>query len=120
MFNKAQLVERGRHYFDDSKISKMYATTDGNFFYENDKNYADSHARGLKTQVIEITKADLGKVKPKASSESEKIETPDPSDNGSVSFDELKAEAKKLNIKGWAIMKEKTLIKKIAEANGTA
>lgn len=113
MFNKAQLVERGRHYFDDSKISKMYATSDGNFFYEQDKNYADSHAKGLKTSVVEITRGDL-KEKPKSEPK------PDPSANSVPSeFDELKKEAKKLKIKGWGIMKEETLKKKIAEADGT-
>ena len=63
MFNKAQLAERGRHYFDDQKINKMYATTDGNFFYERDKSYADSHAKSLKTPVIEITRGDLASKK---------------------------------------------------------
>lgn len=124
MFNKAQLAERGKHYFDDPKISRMYATTDGNFFYENDKNYADSHAKSLKTQVIEITKSDLSSkksTKKEDEPEVEKVEvTIEPTDNGSVaSFDELKVEAKKLKIKGWGIMKEETLRKKIAEANGT-
>lgn len=117
MFNKTQLVERGRHYFDDSKISKMYATSDGNFFYEHDKNYADSHAKGLKTSVIEITRGDL-KEKPKAEPKKtveESNSIPNPSE-----LDELRAEAKALKIKGWAIMKEKTLKKKIADANGTS
>lgn len=112
MFTKAQLIERGSHYFDDPKISKMYATTDGNFFHESSKNYADSHAKGLKTEVIEITRGDLkSKAAPSVNPPTEH------SENG---FEELKAEAKKLGIKGWAIMKEKTLKKKIAEANGTS
>jgi len=123
MFNKAQLVERGRHYFDDPKISKMYATSDSNFFYEHDKNYADSHAKGLKTPVVEITRGDMAekKAKEKPKSENIKVEVkPDPSENSIPSeFDELKAEAKKLKIKGYGIMKEETLRKKIAEANGT-
>ena len=116
MFNKAQLVERGRHYFNDPKISKMYATSDGNFFYEQDKNYADSHAKSLKTDLIEITRDDLKEEskKPKAQVSS----SVDPTDNG-LSFDELKAQAKKLKIKGWAIMKEETLKQKITDANGT-
>ena len=116
MFNKAQLIERGSHYFDDPKISKMYATTDGNFFHDNAKNYADSHAKGLKTDVIEITRGDL-KSKPAPS-----VKPPaKPSENNvPSSFEELKAEAKKLNIKGWAIMKEETLKRKIEEANGTS
>ena len=117
MFNKAQLVERGRHYFDDSKISKMYATTDGNFFYEHDKNHADNHAKSLKTQVIEITRGDL-KEKPKAEP-NKPVEPPKDGNSVPSEFDELKKEAKKLKIKGWGIMKEETLKKKIEEANGT-
>jgi len=121
MFNKTQLAERGKHYFNDSKVSKMYATTDGNFFHESSKNYADSHAKGLKTQVIEITRGDL-KEKPK---KEEKSKAPKPSDNSvdsgsKLSIEDLRAEGKKLKIPKYWIIKEETLIKKIAEANGTA
>lgn len=128
MFTKAQLVERGSHYFDDPKISKMYATTDGNFFYEQDKTFADSQSKVLKTDVIEITRGDLKeKPKNKAPKEkpepevSKKVETDkiEPSENG-LDLDALKNEAKKLKIKGWAIMKAETLKRKIDEANGTA
>ena len=123
MFNKAQLSERGRHYFDDQKINKMYATTDGNLFYEQDKNYADSHAKSLKTQVIEITRGDLAskkdekpkKEKTKASKVEPTVET---SENG-LSIEELRAEGKRLKIPKYWIIKEETLKKKIAEANGT-
>ncbi len=118
MFNKAQLAERGKHYFDDPKVKKMYATTDGNFFYEDGKNFADSHAKGLKTPVIEITRGDL-KAKPATDPNKPKVEKEPSSENG-LSFEDLKAKAKELNIKGWAIMKESTLKKKIEEANGTA
>jgi len=118
MFTKAQLIERGRHYFDSKDVNKMYATSDGNFFHESSKNYADSHAKGLKTQVIEITRGDL-KEKPKE--EKVKVETPEESNSvpSPSELDELRSEAKKLKIKGWAIMKEETLRKKIAETNGT-
>ena len=120
MFNKAQLVERGRHYFDDQKTNKMYATTDGNFFYEQDKSYADSHAKGLKTSVIEITKGDLvvkeeKPKKPKAAKVEPTVET---SENG-LSIEELRAEGKRLKIPKYWIIKEETLRNKIAEANGT-
>lgn len=132
MFNKAQLAERGKHYFNDSKVSKMYATTDGNFFYEQDKNYADSHSKTLKTALIEITRADLVE---KKEEKSKKEDEPKPSDNpekntelpgesNSVAspseLDELRAEGKKLKIKGFAIMKAETLKRKIAEVNGTS
>lgn len=119
MFNKAQLAERGRHYFDDSKIRKMYATTDGNFFYEHDKSYADSQAKDLKTQVIEITRGDLVEKKAKPEEDKAPLEsTVAPTDNG-LSIEELRAEGKRLKIPKYWIIKEETLRKKIAEANGT-
>ena len=127
MFNKAQLAERGRHYFDDQKINKMYATTDGNFFYERDKSYADSHAKGLKTSVIEITRGDLAskEVKPKVVTppvepvnNSPTNDKPESSENG-LSIEELRAEGKRLKIPKYWVIKEKTLKKKIAEANGS-
>ena len=122
MFNKAQLIERGRHYFDDSKISKMYATTDSNFFYERDKNHADNHAKSLKTQVIEITRGDLAvkEEKPKKEKKEVKPEVDlSPSENG-LSIEELRAEGKRLKIPKYWIIKEETLRKKIEEANGTS
>lgn len=107
MFTKAQLVERSKYYFDNKAVNKMYATPDGNFFYENSKTYADSHAKTIKLEVIEITRADLNE-KPKQNS------VPEPSE-----LDELRKEAKKLKIRGYVLMKVETLKKKIAEANGT-
>ncbi len=124
MFNKAQLAERGRHYFDDPKISKMYATTDGNFFHESSKNYADSHAKSLKTQVIEITRDDLVEKKATKKEEKPKVVTPSnnsvDNDSKSLSIEELRAEGKRLKIPKYWIIKEETLIKKIAEVNGTS
>lgn len=58
MFTKAELIEKGRHYFEDKNISIMLATTDGNFFYEASKNYADSHAKTNKIEVVTITRAE--------------------------------------------------------------
>ncbi len=126
MFNKTQLAERGKHYFDDSKISKMYATTDGNFFYEKDKNYADSHAKGLKTSVIEITRGDLADKKATKKEEKPKVVKSEPSNNSvdivssdsKLSIEDLRAEGKRLKIPKYWIIKEETLKKKIKEANG--
>lgn len=123
MFNKAQLAERGKHYFEDSKISKMYATTDGNFFYEQDKNFADSQAKVLKTSVVEITRGDLKEEKkpkpPKPSANS--VDSNDSANSDSKpTIEDLRAEGKKLKIPQYWVLKEATLIKKIAEANGTA
>ena len=106
MFTKAQLIEKGRHYFDNKEINVMYATNDGNFFYESSKTYADSHAKSLKSEPIKITRADLNVKSEKVQSNS----VPEPSE-----LDELRKEAKKLKIRGYVLMKEETLKKKIAE-----
>ena len=50
----------------------MYATDDGNFFYEEAKNYADSHARSRKIELFTITRADLPK---KKTEKKEEVET---------------------------------------------
>ena len=106
MFTKAELIEKGRHYFDNKEVNKMLATPDGNFFYENSKNYADSHAKSKKDpefQVIEITRADLkAKEQPKTGNDDELVE--------------LRKEAKELKIKGYHMMGLEKLKKKIAES----
>lgn len=103
MFTKAQLTEKGKHYFENKEIKVMYATSDGNFFYEHAKSFADSHSKTNKIEVFTIAKEDLNEKKAKTSK----------------SLSDLKKEAKKLGIKGFAIMKEETLKNKIAEANGS-
>ena len=40
----------------------MYATTDGNFFHEENKQYADSHAKSNKLEVVTITVDDVNRV----------------------------------------------------------
>lgn len=114
MQTKTQLIEIGRHYFEDKSIKLMYATSDGNFFYEASKTYAANHARTLKTEVIIITRADLAEPKEKPKAEESK-ETKTDSDE----LAGLRKEAKKLKIKGFGIMKAETLKRKIAEINGT-
>lgn len=100
MFNKTQLIERAKHYFDNKKVKVMYATPDGNFFHENAKSYADSHARSNELEVIAITREDLAE--PKKAEDSNEIV-------------ELRKEAKKLGIKGFGIMSVEKLNEKIAE-----
>ena len=101
MFSKAELIEKGRHYFDKKEVKVMYATPDGNFFYQASKSYADSHAKSNKIEVIEITRADLtGKPEKKDDSE----------------LHSLRKEAKELKIKGFMLMKMETLKSKIADA----
>lgn len=69
MYTKAELIEKGRHYFEDKNISIMLATTDGNFFYEASKNYADSHAKTNKIEVVTITRAEAMAKKEETSTE---------------------------------------------------
>ena len=121
MLSKAELIERCRHYFDNKDVNVMYATVDGNIFYESGMHFAQSHARSNNfSEVIKITRADL---KPESKKvESKKVsepETPKPSENG-LDLDALKAEGRKLKIKGFAIMKAETLKRKIDEANGSS
>ncbi len=73
MFSKAQLIEKGKHYFDDKSINVMFATSDGNFFYEASKSYADSHSKTKKIELFEIKRADL-KVKAEVPAEKEDVE----------------------------------------------
>lgn len=109
MFTKAQLIEKGRHYFDNKEINIMYATIDGNFFYESSKTYADSHGKTIKSEPIKITRADLN-------IKSEKVKSNSVPENSEPSeLDQLRKEAKKLKIRGYVLMKEETLKKKIAE-----
>lgn len=77
----------------------MYATTDGNFFYESGKHFADSHAKTNKLEIITITSEDLDEQK---EGEDEELL-------------ELRKEAKSLKIKGYGIMKIEKLKEKIAE-----
>ena len=103
MFTKTQLIEKGKHYFDDKSVNVMLATSDGNFFYENCKSYADSHSKTRNIELFEIKRVDLkAKEQPKTGNDDELVE--------------LRKEAKELKIKGFAIMKAETLKAKIAEA----
>lgn len=124
MYTKAQLIEKGRHYFDNKEVNKMFATPDGNFFYENSRNYADSHAKSKKDpefQVIEITRMDLNKEEPKAKAKKEPTEKEEgkkeePKAEKDDELAELRKEAKELKIKGSHLMGLEKLKAKIAEA----
>lgn len=56
--NREQLVEAGKHYFDNPKVELMYATPDKNFFHESGHNHALNHATRCKSQLFTITRAD--------------------------------------------------------------
>lgn len=102
MDTKTQLIEKAEHYFKDEKVKLMYATPDGNFFYESGKNYAGSHAKTIKSELFTITRGDLAKDK-------EKIE------ENKDELIELRKIAKNLKIKGYGIMKLEKLKEKIEE-----
>ena len=102
MFTKTQLIEKGKHYFDDKSVNVMFATSDANFFYEASKTYADSHSKTKNIELFEIKRADL-KAKP--------VEHTGGDDELSV----LRKEAKGLNIRGSHLMGVEKLKKRIAE-----
>ena len=119
MFSRAELIEKGKHYFDNKEVNKMLATPDGNFFYENSKNYADSHAKSKKDpdfQVIEITRADLnkGESKIKAKKSPASAEKSEPKEVDELAG--LRKKAKGLNIRSSHMMGIEKLKAKIAEA----
>ena len=101
MFTKTQLIEKGKHYFDEKSVNVMFATSDGNFFYEASKSYGDSHAKTKNIELFEIKRSDLGKAK-----EVDKTEDVD-------ELTELKKEAKGLKIKGYHLMGVKRLKEEI-------
>ena len=104
MFTKAQLIEKGKHYFDEKSVNVMFATSDGNFFYEASKTYADSHSKTRNIELFEIKRADL-KSKPVEKEETENDDE----------LSGLRKEAKGLKIKGSHMMGIDKLKKRIAE-----
>ena len=139
MLSKSELIKRCRHYFDNKNVNVMYATEDGHFFHEGGQHFAQSYARSNNfSEVIKITRADLKEkpeeIKPQEDKPEVNQETESPKDNDETNLDNdktessengldleaLKAEGKKLKIKGFAVMKAETLKRKIEEANGAA
>ena len=103
MFTKTELIEQGKHYFNDKSVNVMFATSDGNFFYEASKSYGYSHAKTRSIQLFEIKRDDLSKTK--EANTTEDVEE----------LTDLKKEAKELKIKGFALMKYDTLKAKVEE-----
>ena len=62
MFDKTKLIKMAAHYFQDKNREVMYATTDGNIFYES--NLANGHASGRNLEVISIYRKDVIEVSP--------------------------------------------------------
>ena len=66
----------------------MYATEDGNFFYEKSKSFGDSHAKTKNIELFTITRADLPKKK-------EDVKEDKKEDVEAEVIEEVKEEAKK-------------------------
>lgn len=121
MFTKAELIEKGRHYFEDKNIKVMLATTDGNFFYEASKNYADSHAKTKKIEVVTITRVEaFAKKEAPVEATKDKPDEKEEVKKDKPKVDELAAlrkEVKKLGVKGSHLMGKKRLKEEIELKN---
>ena len=59
-YSRQELIIRAKPYFEGkNKVKVMFATEDGNFFYEAGEHFADSHSRDNKLKKFRITEADL-------------------------------------------------------------
>ena len=63
MYSKQELIKKcwkGKYFKNNMDADIMYATTDGNFFYE--ESYATGRARSNKSEVITITRNDINRI----------------------------------------------------------
>jgi len=60
-YTKEELLKRAAPYFSQGE-KLMYATSDGNIFYANHKNFAVSHKGTIKGELFELTKEDFYKL----------------------------------------------------------
>jgi hypothetical protein len=58
-YDRVKLIEKAKPYFKSEGVNKMFATEDGNMFYENAANYAKAHANRCKVKLFTITKEDI-------------------------------------------------------------
>lgn len=77
-----ELIERSAYHFEkDTKVSVMYATSDGQMFHSHAINAAQNHALANKlSDPLEIKRGDLNKPAEKVKTESKeesKVETTD-------------------------------------------
>jgi len=54
-----ELRELSKVYFNNKETNLIYATEDGNFFFENSHNHALNHAKLNKQQIFTIYRAEL-------------------------------------------------------------
>lgn len=53
-----ELKKRAEIYFKNGE-KKMYATEDGNLWYEHDKAYGEAHARRIKKKLVVLEKEEV-------------------------------------------------------------
>ena len=59
-YTKEQLVEVSKVYFDNEETNLLYATSDGQFFFERDLNHAKNYVFTNKSvEIIPITRLDV-------------------------------------------------------------
>lgn len=78
LYDKKELVEISKHYFERNEgLQEIYATNDGNFFYE--KTYATSHATNEKyLESFTILRSDAIKKKKVEKVEIEEVKEVEP------------------------------------------
>jgi len=64
LYPKEKLIEIAKPYFEGG-VKVIYASEDGNMFYDNAKSYADAHSKRLDTRLYKLTKEDMAENKPK-------------------------------------------------------
>lgn len=62
-YTKEELLKNAAHYFSRGE-KVMFATSDGNYFYKQDKHHAVNHRAGSKTDLHELTKEDFDNLEP--------------------------------------------------------
>jgi len=74
---QSQAVEIARPHID--KSNEVIVTSDGNVFFEQQKNYAEFHAKDLNLELFVITKKDMTKQAPKE--KTKEVEKPSKKNN---------------------------------------
>jgi hypothetical protein len=57
-YDRDKLVEKAKPYFKNPDVKKMYATSDGNMFYESGSNFAKAHSKHHDLKLFDITRED--------------------------------------------------------------
>ena len=73
-YSKDKIIGFAKQYFESSKLEKIYATEDNNFFFVEHKSYADAHSNANGLELFEITRNDVFPVEVKETPEPQKEE----------------------------------------------